>query len=186
MGVSSYLLCAKYSAKMRIKMDKILEKWDEILSTVKHEHDISDISFDTWIRPLEVYGVEGSTLYILVPSEQMTLSYISKKYYLPLKVTIAELTGTEYEIKFILPEQTKNIRTGNNGVPKKNALSEKADRSIRTIHSTRSSSAAITVLRSRRHLPLLNLRVKHTILSIFMEDRDLEKLTLCIPSVILY
>ena len=88
-------------------MDKILEKWDEILSTVKHEHDISDISFDTWIRPLEVYGVEGSTLYILVPSEQMTLSYISKKYYLPLKVTIAELTGTEYEIKFILPEQTK-------------------------------------------------------------------------------
>ena len=77
MGVSSYLLCAKYSAKMRIKMDKILEKWDEILSTVKHEHDISDISFDTWIRPLEVYGVEGSTLYILVPSEQMTLSYIS-------------------------------------------------------------------------------------------------------------
>ena len=65
MGVSSYLLCAKYSAKMRIKMDKILEKWDEILSTVKHEHDISDISFDTWIRPLEVYGVEGSTLYIL-------------------------------------------------------------------------------------------------------------------------
>ena len=110
-------------------MDKILEKWDEILSTVKHEHDISDISFDTWIRPLEVYGVEGSTLYILVPSEQMTLSYISKKYYLPLKVTIAELTGTEYEIKFILPEQTKNIRTGNSGVPKKNALSEKADRS---------------------------------------------------------
>ena len=49
-------------------MDKILEKWDEILSTVKHEHDISDISFDTWIRPLEVYGVEGSTLYILVLS----------------------------------------------------------------------------------------------------------------------
>ena len=114
MGVSSYLLCAKYSAKMRIKMDKILEKWDEILSTVKHEHDISDISFDTWIRPLEVYGVEGSTLYILVPSEQMTLSYISKKYYLPLKVAIAEIIGTEYEIQFILPEQTKNIRPSNN------------------------------------------------------------------------
>ena len=83
MGVSSYLLCAKYSAKMRIKMDKILEKWDEILSTVKHEHDISDISFDTWIRPLEVYGVEGSTLYILVPSEQMTLSYICLLYTSP-------------------------------------------------------------------------------------------------------
>lgn len=35
-------------------MDKILEKWDEILQTVKTEHDVSDISFDTWIKPLEV------------------------------------------------------------------------------------------------------------------------------------
>ena len=40
-------------------MDKILEKWDEILHTVKTEHDISEISFNTWIRPLEVFGVEG-------------------------------------------------------------------------------------------------------------------------------
>ncbi len=95
-------------------MDKILEKWDEILQTVKREHEISDISFDTWIKPLEVFGVEGSLLYILVPSEQMTLSYITKKYYLPLKVAIAEIIGTEYEIKFILPEQTKNIRTTGN------------------------------------------------------------------------
>ena len=95
-------------------MDKILEKWDEILQTVKTEHDVSDISFDTWIKPLEVFGVEGNTLYILVPSEQMTLSYISKKYYLPLKVAIAEIIGTEYEIQFILPEQTKNIRPSNN------------------------------------------------------------------------
>ena len=95
-------------------MDKILEKWDEILQTVKTEHDVSDISFDTWIKPLEVFGVEGNTLYILVPSEQMTLSYISKKYYLPLKVAIAEIIGTEYEIQFILPEQPKNIRPSNN------------------------------------------------------------------------
>ncbi len=90
-------------------MELILEKWDEILNTVKTEHDISDISFDTWIRPLEVYGVDNNILYILVPSEQMTLSYISKKYHLPLKVAIAEITGKEYEIRFILPEQTRSI-----------------------------------------------------------------------------
>ena len=100
-------------------MDKILEKWDEILQTVKKEHEISDISFDTWIKPLEVYGIDGNTLYILVPSEQMTLSYISKKYYLPLRVAIAEIIGTEYEIQFILPEQAKSIRTSGNSTPKK-------------------------------------------------------------------
>ena len=61
-------------------MDKIIEKWDEILNTVKQEYEISDVSFDTWIRPLEVFAIEGNTLYILVPSEQMALSYISKNF----------------------------------------------------------------------------------------------------------
>ena len=66
-------------------------------------------------KPLEVFGVEGNTLYILVPSEQMTLSYISKKYYLPLKVAIAEIIGNRISrFKFILPEQTRNIRPSNN------------------------------------------------------------------------
>ena len=44
----------------------------------------------------------------------MGLSYISKKYYLPLKVAITEITGTEYEIKFILPEQAKSIASSPN------------------------------------------------------------------------
>ena len=92
-------------------MDQIIEKWNEILNTVKTEHEISDVSFDTWMRPLEVFGIVDNKLYILVPSEQMALSYISKKYYLPLKVAIAEITGTEYEIEFILPEQAKKLHT---------------------------------------------------------------------------
>lgn len=92
-------------------MDQIIEKWNEILNTVKTEHEISDVSFDTWMRPLEVFGIVDNKLYILVPSEQMALSYISKKYYLPLKVAIAEITGIEYEIEFILPEQAKKLHT---------------------------------------------------------------------------
>lgn len=109
-------------------MDIILQKWDEILQTVKVEHDISDISFDTWIRPLEIFGVENNTLYILVPSEQMTLSYISKKYQLPLKVAIAEIIGVEYDIQFILPEQTRNIKTNSSKIQKP-AFSDRANNS---------------------------------------------------------
>ncbi len=110
-------------------MDLILDKWDEILQTVKTEHDITDISFDTWIKPLEVYGVEGNTLYILVPSVQMTLNYISKKYYLPLKVAITELTGIEYEIKFILPDQAATLKSTLNNKEKKNFSTEAAEKS---------------------------------------------------------
>ena len=32
-------------------MDKIIEKWDEILNTVNNEYEISDVSIDTWIPP---------------------------------------------------------------------------------------------------------------------------------------
>ena len=112
-------------------MDKVIEKWEDILNTVKKEHDISDVSFDTWMRPLKVYAVEGNTLYILVPSEQMALSYIQKKYYLPLKVAIAEMTGTEYEINFILPEQIDSLGLSSKNTKKqsKKAASLNGDQS---------------------------------------------------------
>ena len=40
-------------------MDKVIEKWDEILQTVKVEYDVADVSFDTWLKPLKVYEVKG-------------------------------------------------------------------------------------------------------------------------------
>ncbi len=99
-------------------MDKILEKWEEILQYVKKEHELSDISFDTWLKPLEVYSVEENLIYILVPSEQIGISYLNKKYYLALRVAIAEILGSEYDIKFILPEDAKKIRSVNSKGPK--------------------------------------------------------------------
>ena len=97
-------------------MDKILEKWEEILQYVKKEHELSDISFDTWLKPLEVYSVEENLIYILVPSEQIGISYLNKKYYLALRVAIAEILGIEYD--FILPEDAKKIRSVNSKGPK--------------------------------------------------------------------
>jgi chromosomal replication initiator protein len=91
-------------------METIVEKWEEILQTVKTEHEMSEIAFNTWIKPLQPYSVEGNLLYILISSKQVMLSYISKKYYLPLKVAIAEITGIEYEIQFIQPEDTESIK----------------------------------------------------------------------------
>lgn len=105
-------------------MDKVIQQWENILLTVKKEHEITDVSFDTWMRPLEIYAIEGNTLYILVPSAQIALSYIQKRYYLPLKVAIAEIVGVEYDIEFILPEQTKslNISSNNKKSKKSNPL----------------------------------------------------------------
>lgn len=90
-------------------MSIVRDKWDEILETVKNEHELTDISYKTWLKPLEVYSVndEEHLVTILVPSEQMGISYIEKKYKFPIKVAITEITGTEYDLEFILPSQTK-------------------------------------------------------------------------------
>lgn len=90
-------------------MNEIIEKWEQILQTVKEEHELTDISFNTWLKPLDVFALKGNTLYILVPDEQMGLNYITKKYTLPIKVAVAEITGKDYEIEFVLPEQAKSI-----------------------------------------------------------------------------
>ena len=92
-------------------MDVIREKWEDILYTVKVEHELSDISFKTWLKPLQVHSVSDHVVTILVPSEQMGVDYINKKYMFPIKVAIAEITGVEYDIEFILPEQAKQRET---------------------------------------------------------------------------
>lgn len=90
-------------------MEKVIEKWNDILATVKKEHEISDISFEAWLRPLDIYAIIDKTLYILYPHDPMALGYIQKKYYLPLKVAIGELVGVDYDIEFIHPDKAKSL-----------------------------------------------------------------------------
>ena len=92
-------------------MEHIVEKWDQILQTVKEEHELTDVSFNTWLKPLKVFSVNNNILYILVPDEQMGLNYITKKYTLPIKVAVAEIIGEDYDIEFVLPEQAKSMKT---------------------------------------------------------------------------
>lgn len=99
-------------------MELILEKWEEILQTVKEEYDVADVAFNSWLKPLQVYNIIDSTLYILITSEQVLISYIKKRFTIPLKVVIAEITGTEYEIEFIGKDQTNDVRPHKEKSPK--------------------------------------------------------------------
>lgn len=107
-------------------MDLIFEKWNDILLAVKAENELSDVSFDTWLKPLEAFAVEDSKLFILVPMEQMGINYIRKKYALHLKVAIAEIVGNDYDIEFIMPDQAKSIKPVKT---KKSTFSETVDKS---------------------------------------------------------
>ena len=86
-------------------MNAVIEKWEEILQTVKSEYEVNDVPFNTWLKPLEVYEVDGSLITVAVPSEQAAIgvNYISKRYKIPLQVTICVLTGMEEcEVRFVL------------------------------------------------------------------------------------
>ena len=89
-------------------MNIVTKKWDEIINKLKIEHGLSDVSFKTWILPLEVSSVENSTVYILVPLKA-SVDYITQKYLLPFQVCIAEIIGKEYEVKFITSDDPLHI-----------------------------------------------------------------------------
>ena len=94
-------------------LETLKEKWNDILNYLKEEYEISDVSFDTWLLPLEVYSLEqpGNTIKIIVPDANF-LGYIKKKYSVMLKVSIEEVTGIKCDtVQFlveedIVPEQT--------------------------------------------------------------------------------
>jgi chromosomal replication initiator protein len=81
-------------------MNVVEEKWPDIIEHLRVEHELSNVSFSTWIQPLKVFNVIDNTIYILV-NMNASVDYIEKKYSLPLKVCIAEITGNEYDITFL-------------------------------------------------------------------------------------
>ena len=84
-------------------IEKIKENWDQILLNLKEEHEIMDVSFKTWLLPLKPYSFKNNTLTIIVP-EQTFLTFVKRKYGLPLMVTVSEFLGFECGIDFQLKE----------------------------------------------------------------------------------
>lgn len=111
-------------------MNEVKEKWPEIIEHLRVEHELLNVSFNTWIKPLKVYDVIDDTAYILV-NKDSSVEYIDKKYRLPLMVCIAEITGKEYEIQFVSEDDDKlneihNASIDNGQNKKTKSLAEKA------------------------------------------------------------
>lgn len=85
-------------------IDIIEKNWEQILLNLKEEHEISDISFKTWLLPLKPYSFKNNTVTIIVP-EQTFLAYVKRRYSLLMKVAISEFLGVECEIEFKLEDQ---------------------------------------------------------------------------------
>lgn len=81
----------------------INEKWDDIIHTLKKEYNVSDIAYQTWLKPLKFHNIEDKTINIVIPTDQApALNYISSKYKIFFQVTITEMFNEEYNVNFIL------------------------------------------------------------------------------------
>ena len=87
-------------------MKHIIEKWNLIKETVRKEYNLSDISYNTWIKPLDIYDVDDNSITILIASDQShALNYITTKYKSFFQVTASEILLKDYDIIFILENE---------------------------------------------------------------------------------
>ena len=68
----------QYNSGVKIIMNIVEEKWMEIIEHLRVEHELSNVSFTTWIKPLKVYKVIDNSVYILV-NMNASIDYIEKK-----------------------------------------------------------------------------------------------------------
>lgn len=90
-------------------LDLVKEHWPSILNKIKIDHDLSNISFESWLQPLEIKKVENDMITFLVPTGNMGISVLNKKYSLPIKVAIAEITGLNLKINFVGPDDEEQM-----------------------------------------------------------------------------
>ncbi|MBE5957616.1 MAG: chromosomal replication initiator protein DnaA [Lachnospiraceae bacterium] len=78
--------------------NELKNNWDNILNKLKNDYDLTDVAFRTWILPLSLHSVKNDTINLVFNGEaaSMSIGIIEKKYILPLKVVISEITGNEF------------------------------------------------------------------------------------------
>ncbi len=90
-------------------MDIIKDNWLTVKETIRREYNISDISYNTWIAPLEYFNTTGSLVNIIIPSDHShALNYISSKYKSFFQVTLTEMFDQNYDVKFILEKDASS------------------------------------------------------------------------------
>ena len=90
-------------------MDFIEKNWDLIKETLRNEYDLSDISYNTWVKPLSFHSVRDDVVTIMIPSDQAhAVSYISAKYKNYFQVSISEMFNHEYNVSFLLEKDIHN------------------------------------------------------------------------------
>ena len=87
-------------------IETLKSKWDDILHYIKEEHEVSDVSFNTWLIPLRLYSVEQGNVVRI----------------------IEEITNVKCEVDFVVEDKIKEEKSRQNQLINKtgNKVSQEA------------------------------------------------------------
>ncbi len=92
------------------KIELIKTNWDEIISRIREEYQISDIVYNTWLEPLSPYSFSNNTVVISIASDNnFFVDYITKKYTEVFQVAVGELLGKMVSVSFRLEQDLQNM-----------------------------------------------------------------------------
>lgn len=81
--------------------DIINENWEIILNKIKTDYELSPVSYDSWILPLQVKNVEEDIITLLFPLGGIGINILNRKYALIIKEAIYEVTNINMKVKFV-------------------------------------------------------------------------------------
>ncbi len=82
-------------------MDTYLyDMWQKVLDLIRKE--ITDVSYDTWIKAIEPVSAKGDQLYLCVPND-FTKSILEGRYTSLISNAVKQVSSKSYYINFILP-----------------------------------------------------------------------------------
>ena len=96
-------------------LDTIKANWTTIQENIRNEYEITIVSYNSWIKPLEPYALKGSVLTVLIKTydDRFVVDYLTKKYQRFFQVMIEEVTGIHCNVEFIIPSDLENIEPPN-------------------------------------------------------------------------
>ena len=97
---SEIIVCdIKPNKNPHLLLTDLLVSWDMIKAYVKKDLDMTNITYKTWIEPLEISKIENKVIYLKKVIDGAE-EYIEKRYFLYLRGAIMTLYGENYLIKF--------------------------------------------------------------------------------------
>lgn len=80
------------------------EKWADILNKLKTDYELSPVSYESWILPLQIKKVDEDMITLIFPSGGIGINILNKKYASIIKEAIYEVTNLNLKIVFVGPD----------------------------------------------------------------------------------